>query len=204
MKHLWPLLLVAIITSCAKLNVTIQSNPSKADIFILDPETGLYKKIGQTPMEITPDTELPPGVKDSKVWGFSIQKDGHVVEHILFDRSINARFKISTKLKPFAEWIEKSDTVYADLMDRIGRSMQVVYSYIHAAKYSEALKSIEKLIENYPRAAIFYDIKGSIHLLRNEKDKAIVSYQKSLLLRPESLETKQVLEKLKSGKDLSR
>jgi hypothetical protein len=49
------------------------------------------------------------------------------------------------------------------------------------------------LIDQYPKAYVFYDIKGSIQLLRGKRAKAIVSLKKSLSLNPENVQSEKLL-----------
>jgi predicted negative regulator of RcsB-dependent stress response len=82
------------------------------------------------------------------------------------------------------------------MADNIGRMLKTVYLQINTRDYVKALKTIDDLIEDFPKSAIFYDIKGSIHVLRGEKNLAKGSYQKSLSLNANSPETKAALDRL--------
>jgi len=190
------LILALLNYSCQRSTLTIVTVPEKATVSIIDPDSGLAKEIGKTPLLINEKTPLPAGVRDAQVWGITLSKKGHVLEHIFVDRAINSKISVSTTLKRNSDWFEEGGQAVGELAGKIGRSLKDVFRLIHARQYSEAMKIIENLTSDFPNTAIFYDIKGSLHLLKGERDAAISSYQKSLKINPDAPETRKALERL--------
>ena len=182
--------------ACQKSTLSIVTTPEQVMVSIVDPESGLSKDVGQTPLTIDEKTELPASIRDSQIWGITLSKRGHVVEHVLLDRATNSKFKITSNLKKSSEWVGEDNQIVGEMANRIGRSLRDTYHQINARDYSTAMKTIEVLIQNFPSTAIFYDIKGSIHMLRGEREAAVSSYKSSLQLNPDSPETRAALTRL--------
>ena len=182
--------------ACQKSTLSIVTTPEQVMVSIVDPESGLSKDVGQTPLTIDEKTELPASIRDSQIWGITLSKRGHVVEHVLLDRATNSKFKITSNLKKSSEWVGEDNQIVGEMANRIGRSLRDTYHQINARDYPTAMKTIEVLIQNFPSTAIFYDIKGSIHMLRGEREAAVSSYKSSLQLNPDSPETRAALTRL--------
>jgi len=170
--------------------------PDKALVSIFDSQTNTFQKLGQTPLTISEHSDLPYSAQESDVWGLSIEKKGHIIEHIFFDRSANENFSLNTKLKRFSDWTDTDSDQLSELANKVGKGIQKVNQFIKNSNYSDALTLIEKLIQQFPKSSIFYDIKGSLYLLQGRRGKAIASYKKSLKLNPDSIETQRTLERL--------
>ncbi|MBI2521820.1 MAG: hypothetical protein HYV97_15500 [Bdellovibrio sp.] len=188
--------LLCMTVACQKSTLSVVTTPEQVTVSIVDPESGLSKEIGQTPLTIDEKTELPASIRDSRIWGITLSKRGHVVEHVLLDRAANSKFKITSNLKKSSEWVGEDNQIVGEMANRIGRSLRDTYHHINARDYTAAMKTIEVLIQNFPSTAIFFDIKGSIHMLRGEREAAISSYKSSLQLNPDSPETRAALTRL--------
>ncbi len=190
------ILLLLQLSACSKSTLSVITTPEQATVSITDPESGLSKEVGLTPLTIDEKTELPASIRDSQIWGITLSKKGHVIEHVLLDRATNSKFKITSNLKRSSEWVGEDNQILGEMANRIGRSLRDVYHQINARDYAAAMKTIEVSIQNFPSTAIFYDIKGSIHMLRGEREAAVSSYKTSLQLNPDSPETRAALTKL--------
>lgn len=185
------LLFALLATSCSNSTLQITSKPSKAKVSIYNPQTRSFDVIGQTPLTISDeDQKLQAATRDADVWAVQISKPGYVVEHVMFDHTSNTNFKLNSNLKANAKWADAEDSVIARVADDLGKDLRDIYRSINNSKYQQAMGKVKILIRRYPKAAIFYDIKGSLHLLRGEKQAAISSYKQSLAIdkdRPETL-----------------
>lgn len=197
MKYITILVLLIILTSCQSKSLKIITKPKGSEVKIFDPQTGLSKKVGKTPLVINNKTRIPEGLKDQPIWNLSIHHKGYAIEHIILDRSINSNFKITSNLKKLSDWIDKKDDRISILANNVGTQIQQINRSIQKGLLENALKKTKKLIDLYPKSSIFYDIKGSIHLLMSEKEEAKASYSKSLFLNPDNSETISILKKLK-------
>ena len=190
------ILIFLFILSCQKTSLRITTVPDKALVSIFDSQTNTFQKLGQTPLTISEHSDLPYSAQESDVWGLSIEKKGHIIEHIFFDRSANENFSLNTRLKRFSDWTDTDSDQLSELANKVGKGIQKVNQFIKNSNYSDALTLIEKLIQQFPKSSIFYDIKGSLYLLQGRRGKAIASYKKSLKLNPDSIETQRTLERL--------
>ena len=84
--------------------------------------------------------------------------------------------------------------------NNIAKRVQTINSQIMKKDLTIALKETNKLLEQYPKAYIFYDIKGSIHLLKGDKKLALASLKKSLSLNPENVQTEKIISVLEGKK----
>lgn len=198
-------LLATLTGACSsKKVVRVESLPPGADVSVFDPRTKTYVPVGKTPLAIDKDTkEFPQELMDESIWAMSVARPGHVVENIIFNRKTNPEYDIHLKLRPNAVWADNSSRVYSEMANHVGTAIQEINREIQAGKLDAALKAVGGLIDQYPEAPLFYDIKGSIYLLKGQKGDAVASYQKSLALNPDNVMTQKTLSDITGGKYLS-
>lgn len=191
MKQLFLLLLTTACTSVPKL--AVKSTPEKATVSLLNPQTLAYESLGETPLELDPKSVKVP-VGEMSV--LRVEKPGFVPENILLPTDRLRTTEVVLALKQNNQWLRKDHASVSKLAQEMARRLYSINRFTNEKKYGEALAEADALLRNYPEAPIFYDIKGSLHVLRDEKDLAKQSFRRSLELAPDNLQTRRALEKL--------
>jgi tetratricopeptide (TPR) repeat protein len=201
MRNLFLLSLVVTTASCSfskQMNreVVIDSSPKGADVSYLSP-SGQFKVIGQTPLTVEPAIIKEWLNSKSEYAVIKVSKSGYVVENLFID--LNGRYKLAynADLKQVDAWNNKEMEVSSNLANKLAQKVQQINQQVFNKNFDSALKDTELLIDQYPKAHVFYDIKGSILFLKGQRAEAINSYQKSLSLNPDNNEAKKMLEKVK-------
>ncbi|MEK6624126.1 MAG: hypothetical protein AABY86_04105 [Bdellovibrionota bacterium] len=184
------------LVGCQQASIKITSVPTAAMVSMYNPVTSTYQQVGVTPINLSAVEGIPPEIAENDIWSIRLDHSGYVIEHIFVEKSLNQKIEVNAKLKVNAEWTDKQNTLLSDMADWIGITIQRINMAINNKKFKEALDLTEQLIARYPKAAIFYDIKGTIYYLSKELDYAISSYRKSLELNPDNVETRKLLKKL--------
>jgi tetratricopeptide (TPR) repeat protein len=173
---------------------TINSKPQKAIVYKYQEKSKSFIKLGQTPLEIK-------GKEFDKLKNFSaykIEKKGFVPEHLIYDKKTKTDLNYLVLLKPVETWSDVDAEVSSKLAGAIAKKVQKINIMVLKKKFDQALKLTQKLVEQYPKAHTFYDIKGSIYLLKGQKKQAIASLKKSLSLNAENPETEKLVQVLEA------
>ena len=192
------LLIFTIFTvSCAGMKgITIESNPVEAEVFIYDNVQKKYLAIGKTPLNLS-DEKLKEYKDIGKDFiALRIEKAGHIVEHIIYDVNTKTKINYLLEMKPLELWADKEGFASSHLANDIARKVQMINRDILKKDLEKALNRIDALIEIYPRAYVFYDMKGSIYLLKGNSQKALASLNQSLSIFPDNNETREIVKVL--------
>ncbi len=203
MKFIYPLaftVLLLVFQSCAhfgplKNDITITTN-KPAQVSLVDYKRDTFIDLGPTPfkMEMSKIKEMT----DQSEWLYLIVKSpGFVSENILLPVNQKLSVDVKLKLQPIEWWNDPSGALPSHIVNQMGRQIQKIYLNIRQGKLDDALTSIEQLILEYPMAAFFHDLKGSILLLLGKKKEAASSYQRSLQISSDNIETIKILNDLK-------
>lgn len=196
------LVLVSILTltSCSMMKslrreITIDSTPSEAEVSYLA-SSGEFRVIGKTPLTIEDSVvkEWQDSKQDYAI--VRVAKSGYVMENLFID--LNGRYKLSfsAQLKALDVWNNKETENSSNAANKVALKVQHINHQIFTKSFQEALTNTENLIEQFPKAHVFYDMKGSILLLMGRKNEALASYQKSLSLNPDNNEAKKMLQRV--------
>lgn len=186
------IILLALFVSCSTSSkLTIMTKPEKASVTVYNEKTQTYEPIGETPFSIS-SKEL----KDSKMGVLRVEKPGYVTENVVIPTNTMTSTDVQLNLRENHQWISKESKSISKVAEDIAEHLNQINRNINSRSYSEALVVTNKLINKYPETSIFYDIRGSIHLLLNQKEEAKRNFTKSLELNPSNLKTKALLEKI--------
>lgn len=125
-----------------------------------------------------------------------VEKPGYVTENVVIPTNTMTSTDVQLNLRENHQWISKESKSISKVAEDIAEHLNQINRNINSRSYSEALVVTNKLINKYPETSIFYDIRGSIHLLLNQKEEAKRNFTKSLELNPSNLKTKALLEKI--------
>lgn len=186
------IILTLFLAACSsKSYLTIKTKPESATISAFNEKTQAFEPIGQTPV-IIKDQDL--AYLESGV--LKIEKKGFVTENIIFPAGSISSTEITFQLKENHEWIGKESKSISKVAEDIAKTLHQINRHTSAREYNSALTLSNTLIDKYPDTSLFYDIRGSIYLLLNQREEARRNFQKSLELSPGNLKTKALLEKI--------
>jgi hypothetical protein len=189
-----------VLQSCARLrplknSITITTD-KPAQISLWDDKADRFQDLGPTPFHMELN-QIRPMIDQSEWIYFVVRSPGFVMENILLAAKQKLAVDIKLKLRPIEWWNDPSNTLPSHIVNQMGRQIQKVYLNIRQGKLDDALSSIEQLILEYPSAAFFHDLKGTILLLLGKKKEAASSYQRSLQISSDNIETIKILNDLK-------
>lgn len=175
-------------------SLSINSSPAEAKISILTSD-GNYKELGTTPFK----SQETLGNDKSDFIILKIEKSGYSPEILHLEKQNHKSIEYRAVLKELDTWNDKDLEKSSFVANKLASKMQNINALVWKKDYDKALLGIKALIEQYPKASTFFDIEGSIYLLRNQKKEAIASYERSLSLEPNKVETKKIIQKLKEN-----
>lgn len=188
--------LLALVSCQTTTGLVVKSTPENATVSYFNKDTVSYEVLGQTPITIDTKNSKLSEARIKEMGVLRVEKPGYVGESILIPGDRLQTTEVVLNLKPNNAWIKKDSSSISKVAEDMARKLHTINRYSNSQNYSAALDLIKDLLATYPEASIFYDIKGSLHMLRNEKDLARQSFQRSVELKPDNMKTREMLEKL--------
>ena len=175
MKFISPIVLIVfllVLQSCARVGplkngITITAD-KPAQISLWDDKADKFQDLGPAPFHMELN-QIRPMIDQSEWIYFVVKSPGFVTENILLSAKQKLAVDIKLKLQPIEWWNDPSSALPSHIVNQMGREIQKVYLNIRQGKLDDALTSIEQLILEYPLAAFFHDLKGTILLLLGKK-----------------------------------
>jgi hypothetical protein len=201
-RYYFYLLLLLNFCSCSvmranKREMTITSNPVGSEVSYLTHDTQEFKVLGVTPLTVTSEQMASWSEHGQDYVALRLLKPGHVVETLLVDLTGRYNVNYQSELKPVDIWHHKEEEVSSSAANKLAMKVQKINHLIYKKDLESALTNTIGLIEQFPKAHVFYDIKGSILFLMGKKNEGMASYQKSLSLQPDNHGTQEMLDKVK-------
>jgi tetratricopeptide (TPR) repeat protein len=190
------LLFLSFLIACSSAHKIKISSPQGVVQVSLRDSSGQRKDLGSTPLEL-PATEVFNS--NSRISTLFITKDGFTTQRLVL---LKDNEKSETEISASLEALEKRD--FAELQVRSERLAQGVAKGMNLAskkRWEEAQEVLLGLISEFPSVSVPYDLMGNIHYVKREYTEALRFYEKSYALNPSSPETKQMIERLKQGKN---
>ena len=201
MKNKYILILSQIfLMSCAltpnkyELNLTT-SKPAK--VSLVNSKKEAIEELGQTPLSLS-FKQLNDLNENSEWINLIVSAPGYATENIVISSRARTSMDMKIKLQSIEWWNDPSSNLPSKVVNQIGKNIQKVYQLIRQSKLDEAYLSVDKLTSQYPQAAFFHDLKGSILLLQGKKNEAISSYERSIQISSDNPETIQILKDIKT------
>jgi hypothetical protein len=180
------LTLLVILSGCASNQLSVESSPEGADVYVFGPNN-TKQKVGKTPFTIT-NSNAPSLFRDTIQ--VTVQKDGYKGESFLIPpASTSASGRISAQLSP----VESSSTT-----NEVSEGVAQILRMIYKKNYPEAERSLASYTVKFASVPIFWDLLGNVYYLQKNLDRALSSYQTSLSLNPQNAETQKMISKIKS------
>ncbi len=171
--------LLCLIVSCATSAgmVVVKSEPSGAQVFVVDPKSGQSALIGETPLGFKRAERITPG---SDVIQLRIEKDGFQSKVPAVAAFGGGTTYLQVQLSPAV--VAKGEI--RDSFEKARAHVSNMNRLVVTTRYSEALSEAERIIELDPKNAEAHAAKGSILYLMKDVDNARVSWSKALELNP--------------------
>jgi hypothetical protein len=184
---------MSLTTGCAVGSLRVNSTPPAADVYIAY-EGEQPNKIGQTPLNL--DSRLIDEGRGRYV-SVMIKKDGYQTEALLVPTGLmRSSLDISSKLEEFKLPLQCQDQTSA--VEKIGRGIANVQSLVKTNALGEAQNKLMILIDEYPNISVLHDLLGNVHYINKNLDGALASYQKSLNLDPNNIDTQRMVNKIRT------
>ena len=194
-----------LFSSCSFLSnktgreINVESFPSEAEVSYFSPVTKQFKPLGKTPLKIN-ETQIKDWLKGHNDFVvLRVSRSGYVVESLFVDLRNRYKVNYNAELWAIDLWNEKEMEVSSNAANKLAIKIQRINQQVFSKNLDGALNDAEKLIDQFPKANVFYDIKGSILMLLGRKSEALASYQKSILLNPDNNESKQMINRIEGG-----
>lgn len=191
-----------ILNSCAFFSEKILENTiivtSNKPAIVSYNFNGKKVELGTTPLKIKVKNFSKNYNIEADSWiHFYIEAPGYAPESLLMKSPKQENIDFHAILKPLEWWGDADKNIPSIVIDRLGKNFQIIYADIRNGNLDNAFSLIENLIKTYPNAAILYDIKGSIYILKNNIELAIASYERSLQISKDNPDTEKILNRLK-------
>jgi tetratricopeptide (TPR) repeat protein len=203
MKSIFMTVLGVLLASCAGLKrqspgLSMTSSPAGAEVSYLS-KHNKFEKLGLTPLNLKDGQLQRLQSANDQFLALQVRKSGHAVETILVDLRSTKKISYFAALEPIDVWNNKEQEISSVAANSLARKIQLINQLVMRKNHQAALSRADLLINQFPKAGAFYDIKGSIFLLMGDRPEAIANYRKSLQLNPENADTQRMLEKLNGG-----
>ena len=178
-------LIIFIFQACSSSSsIKLKSVPDGAIVSAIEAD-GSSRPLGKTPLQTSESMQT-----------ILIEKEGFESSRIFVGLLDSQNYEYSVKLTPKAE--DPKVTDIKSRYERLAKNIAKANNLISRKKYSEADSLLVNLTNDYPYVSVGFDLLGNISYLQKDFKRAIGYYQKSLELNPENVETKQVLDRLRS------
>ncbi len=177
---------------------------------------GEIKSLGKTPLNMPTDQMFINAANFANV---RVEKDGYFSQSFIIPRSsIPNNHEISVSLEqkpevktepapaqtvmqppptPVAVEMDKCSQLSKESLTKLSKGVAVVQSIILKREFEIAKVRLSGLIADFPYISVLYDLQGNIYYLQKNYNDAVLSYEKSLELEPDNMETAFIVKKLR-------
>lgn len=203
-KYLLSACCTLFLISCSTIkldrDIQINSQPSGAKVEVLDPESNEMIVLGKTPLNVSGKSIKEVLLKEHDFLSFKVSTPGYIVENLIIDTKLRKHVSYKTNLKKVEAWNDKNSNLSSVVANQLTMQVQEINQEIIKKDFKSALSKTQGLIKQYPKAHVYYDMKGSIHYLMGNKEESLASYKKSLLLNPDNIKSKEMIVRIKEMK----
>lgn len=186
------LTIILFLVACSTQPViNIRSLPEGAEVSVKSND-GSMKSIGKTPLSTSPSN-----LGSGRFSNLIISKQGHREQNLIFGKDTDKEsYDIFVTLNPETENPKLMDAQARH--EKLAKLLLKAHSLTNQKKYSEAESVLATVTVEFPHVSAGYDLLGNIAYLQRDLKKALIQYQKSIEINPENLETRQLVNRLKS------
>lgn len=200
--------------ACATGTLQLSSIPDAGTVSLLS-SRGEIKNLGTTPLTI----EMPQLFSSGSAFAFiRVDKEGYFSQSFIIPRnSLPTVHQISTNLEakpeikppesekpaptpesPVAIDLEKCTSLSKDGMTKLGKGIAIVQSLILKRDWEVAKVRLAGLLSEFNYISVLYDLQGNIYYLQKNYAEALGSYEKSMELDPENIDTTIMVRRLRA------
>lgn len=170
--------------------ISISSFPQGAQVLVKD-SSGNNRSLGKTPLEASTKEIL----KGNQLNSIVVSLDGYR-EHNLFLADGSQNYEITARLQPLLE--DPKSTEAKSRQEKLAQQLVGAQNLIVSKKYSDAESILSGVTREFPHVSVTYDLLGNVSYLRRDLSRALNYYERSLKLNPDNIETKNMVQKLRS------
>ncbi len=176
---------VLIITGCG--SVSIKSAPDAAEVLVMIPGKSDPKVLGKTPYEAR-ISELGAAANAGPIV-LQIRKNGYHPQFLYVPNASGGTLEFSTNLKPTLI------SNYSDI-NRIIKLTLLGERQLQTKQLEEALKTAQSLKMINENIAVAWDIEGAAYLLKGDRVKSKLAWERSIEIDPENPDTTKMLNRM--------
>ncbi len=192
---------VIVLNGCVSGQLSVTSVPANSVVIVKD-SGGDIKTTGETPLALDLDESF---FAQTDFVHLQAQKEGYVPLNFIIPKTFfvsNHSLNITLKKEEnnAAEAFEKIDQcqqISKKSLNELGKGIAIAQSNMMKKEWQIASLKIDDLISNFPFVSVLYDLQGNIHYLKKNFDEALLSYEKSLAVDPQNVETAIMVRKLR-------
>lgn len=177
------IILIALAGCASTGDVVLRSDPSQADVYVVDIKTGQSATLGKTPLTFS--KKIPEG-KNSEILQLRVEKEGFEPKYTSV-----ATFGAETAFVDLTlSSVLDTKTNVRKAFEENRRLLTDANRLAAGKRFSEALTRVEKILESDPRNDEALAAKGSIQFLMKDYEGALASWKKSLEINPSNDEVR--------------
>ena len=159
--------------------LTLKSNPTRADVFVINTTTNKRVKIGRTPFEIKMQ-EVVTNFSESQVFLIEVVKGGYEDYRVMVGQVGSNEVDLTVNLNPVKTILEQKNTdeLIAQLFD--------IQRQIRTKDYQNAISRLIELDSKFPNYSIISELIGSAYYLDQKFKEALSYYRKAFSINPEN------------------
>lgn len=164
--------------------VAVRSNPSGAEILLMQPGRSDPRPMGKTPYE-GKLSDLGSAANSGPIV-IQIKKQGYVTQNLYVPNASGSRIEFDTNLKPV------NPGSYAD-MNKIVKLILQAERQIMMKQVDDAIKTAADIKAMNDNVAVAWEIEGAAYFVKGDLAKAKLSWLRSLEIDPENPETAKMI-----------
>ena len=177
------LILGVLLTSCGttRTQISFDSSPSKAEIYLRTHSHEEFKKIGETPLVYRAD-DIEKDLEGSGPLEVEFRKKGYRKSSVFVTELSSLDLEIKM------EMISENGLEDQKLLNWVIDSMFEIKRLVTTKRYEDALSMIKKVKEAVPQVSAIYELEGGIYFLQRKYFYALDSYETAVRYNPNNLE----------------
>ncbi len=182
MKPLFVAACLLVLSACSTTNVSVDSVPSKAMVFMRPLGSSTLVQVGETPLQTNGEV-LRTQMGSGGPVAIEIRRNGFKSAYVYLTESgaMDVDVKIELQSENGLENLDRLDAVIDGLFEaqRLAR----------AGQYDESLKRLEQLEQAFPTIGAVYELKGGVYYLKKMIPESLNAYYMAIKYNPKNTES---------------
>lgn len=176
-------------------SVSIKSAPDAAEVLVMIPGKSDPKILGKTPYEVKL-SELGSAANAGPIV-LQIRKTGFHPQFLYVPNASGGKLEFSTNLKPTIV------SNYSDI-NRIIKMTLLGERQLQMKQFDEAIKTAQLLKGINENIAVAWDIEGAAYLLKGDKTRSKLAWERSIEIDPENPDTAKMLSRMNATEGVKK